>query len=58
MEVLPASTVLLRPRERVDLTLFYRPPARAKPWSEDLLLEANGVPLPLVRAQGHGRVRV
>lgn len=52
VEVLPSGPVLLRPRERVEYTFFYRPSTRQRHWSEDLPVEANGVPLPLLRLAG------
>jgi hydrocephalus-inducing protein len=52
VEVLPATTVLLRPRESVDLSLFYRPSERMRPWSELLVVDVDGVPMTLLTLTG------
>ncbi len=58
LDVLPQSSVLLRPRETTDLTFFYRPAARAKPWSEPLVLDVDGVELNLLTLTGACQVWV
>lgn len=52
LEVLPASEVVLQPRESLDFTFFYRPPERTKAWKEELVLDVNGLQLPLLTMQG------
>lgn len=34
--------VVLRPRETVDFSFFYRPRDRQRPWAEELVLDAGG----------------
>jgi hydrocephalus-inducing protein len=52
IEVLPATAVLLRPRETVDMSLFYRPSERMRPWSEPLVVEVDGVTMTLLTLTG------
>lgn len=52
IDVLPASPVLLRSRETVDLSFFYRPAERVRPWSEQLVLDADGAALHILMLTG------
>ncbi|EFJ42226.1 hypothetical protein VOLCADRAFT_67248 [Volvox carteri f. nagariensis] len=54
IDVIPGSTtdVLLRPRETTDLTFFFRPTARMRPFTEELLVSLCGVTTPLATLTG------
>ncbi|PNH08880.1 Hydrocephalus-inducing protein [Tetrabaena socialis] len=54
LDVIPApgTELVLRPRESADLTFFFRPPARMRPFTEELLVNLCGVPTPLATLTG------
>ncbi|KAJ9512718.1 hypothetical protein QJQ45_019009 [Haematococcus lacustris] len=56
MQALPASPILLRPRETADVSLYYRPTERVRPWSESMTLDVDGAPLTVFTVSGscHG----
>ncbi|KAG2489301.1 hypothetical protein HYH03_012133 [Edaphochlamys debaryana] len=54
VDVIPSANaeVLLRPRESADLTFFFRPTGRMRPFTEELLVNLCGVPTPLATLTG------
>lgn len=50
--LLPAGTVLVGPRESLDLTFLFRPPARLRPFSQEVAVTAAGRPMTLFQLQG------
>lgn len=54
INVIPAlsTEVLLRPRENIDLTFFFRPSTRMRPFTEELLVNLCGVATPLATLTG------
>lgn len=54
IDVIPAPTsdIVLRPRESADLTFFFRPTDRMRPFTEELVVSLCGVPTPLATLTG------
>lgn len=52
LEAAPAGGLVLRPREEARLSLLFRPNRRMAPFSEELVVDAAGVPLPLAALTG------
>ncbi len=48
----PTAEVVLRPRESADLTLFFRPQGRMRPFTEELRADVCGVATPLATLTG------
>lgn len=41
IELMPSAPFTMRPREVAEITFFYKPPARMKPWKQDLLIKVG-----------------
>ncbi|KXZ49496.1 hypothetical protein GPECTOR_21g722 [Gonium pectorale] len=48
----PSTEILLRPRESTDLTFFFKPTARMRPFTEELLVNLCGINTPLATLTG------
>lgn len=52
IEMLPSAPFVMRPREVAEITFFYKPPSRMKPWKHDLNIMVSGAMVNLALLTG------